>query len=327
MSAAYGTYRSLMTTGRFEDAARLAESEYLKDDADNPFWLTRQAAALCRAGRHEPALGIAQSALALQPANPYGLLAVAEALQGLKKPEEALLHYEDIADHPRLSAAARRGILECLLALKQWRRILDLLEQWGLPPEKSRRWRVRALVGLERWDEATSACRRWLHSQPDHPPALWTLTDLEIRREGLQPVLVRMSKLAKIPGRPPVYREIYASLCRRAGKPELAVAQYAEMARGAADPKILRKQAFALSAAGQKSEAVPMLEELLKIDPKDYYAHTSYLSACRKTNQLERAARFYAELVAQYPEEKQLYGRIRKIEDLRQPKNGRDRKK
>jgi tetratricopeptide (TPR) repeat protein len=109
MSAAYDTYRTLMSSGRFEDAARLAESEYLKDDAGNPFWLTRQAAALSRAGRHEPALGIAQNALALQPANPYALLAVAEALQGLKKLEDVLLHYEDIADHPRLSAAARRG--------------------------------------------------------------------------------------------------------------------------------------------------------------------------------------------------------------------------
>lgn len=316
-----------MASGRFEDAARLAETEYLQDDAANPFWLTRQAAALSRAGRHAPALDVAQRALALQPANPYALLAVAEALQGLKKIEEALLHYEAIADHPKLSAAARRGILECLLAIKQWRRILELVAQWGLPPEKSRRWRVQALVGLKRWDEAAAACRRWLKSQPDHPPALWTLTDIDIRREGLAAVLARMGKLAKIPGRPPMYREIYASLCRRAGKPELALAQYAEMARGATDPKILRKQAFALSAAGQKSEAVPMLEELLKIDPKDYYAHTAYLSACRKTDQLERAARFYEELAAQYPEEKPLYGRIKKIEGLRQPKNSRDRKK
>jgi len=310
-----------MTSSRFEDAARLAESEYLKNDAGNPFWLTRQAAALSRAGRHEPALGMAQSALALQPSNPYALLAVAEALQGLKRIEEALLHYEDIADHPKLSAAARRGILECLLELKQWSRILELLEQWGLPPEKSRRWRVQALVGLERWDVAGDACRRWLKSQPDHPPALWTLTEIEIRREGLQPVLARMAKLAKIPHRPPVYREIYASLCRRAGKPELAIEQYAELTRGATDPRILRKQAFALSAAGKKSEAIAMLEELLKIDPKDHYAHTSYLAACRKTNQLERAARFYAGLVEQYPEEKPLYGRIRKIKSLQRQIN------
>ncbi|MEJ2168563.1 MAG: hypothetical protein P8X90_23880 [Desulfobacterales bacterium] len=55
MSAAYDTYRTLMTSGRFEDAARLAESEYLKDDAGNPFWLTRPCWRLpkrCRALRN-----------------------------------------------------------------------------------------------------------------------------------------------------------------------------------------------------------------------------------------------------------------------------------
>ncbi len=97
MSAAYETYRELMTAGQFEEAARLAELEYLNNDADNPFWLTRQAAALCRAGRHEAALHLSRQAMSLQPANPFAILAVAEALYGLKRIKEALVHYEDIA--------------------------------------------------------------------------------------------------------------------------------------------------------------------------------------------------------------------------------------
>lgn len=309
-----------MTSGQFEEAARLAESEYLKSDANNPFWLTRQATALSRAGQHETSLSISQRAISLQPTNPFAILAVAEALYGLKRIEEALLHYEDIVAHPKLSAAARRGILECLLVLKQWNRILELLQQWGMPPEKSHRWRARALAGLQCWDEALEVCRQWLKSHPDHPSALWTLIELEVQREGLQPVLARMAKLAKIPSRPPVYKEIYASLCRRAGKPELAVEQYAKLTRGSTNVKILRKQAFALSDSGKKSEAIAMLEELLKIDPKDYYAHNSYLAACKKTNQVERAAQFYAELVEKNPDEKSLYGRIRKIEGLQRKK-------
>ena len=314
MSTAYETYRELMTSGQFEEAARLAELEYLNDDADNPFWLTRQAAALCRAGRYAAALHLSRQALSLQPANPFAILAVAEALYGLKRIKEALLHYEDIAADPKLAFPARRGIMECLVALKQWKPILDNIQQWGLPPEKSYRWRVKALGGLKRWDEAMAVCRHWLQSHPDHPSALWALTELEVQREGIQPVLARMAKLAKIPSRPPVYKEIYASLCRRAGKPELAVEQYAKLTQGAPDLKILRKQAFALSASGKKSEAIMMLEELLKLDPKDFYAHSSYIANCRKTGQLERAAQFYAHLVEQNPEEKQLYGRIRQIE-------------
>ncbi|CAB1055643.1 hypothetical protein D1BOALGB6SA_376 [Olavius sp. associated proteobacterium Delta 1] len=325
MSAAYEKYRKLLTSGQFEEAARLAESEDLKGEANNPFWLTRQAAALSRAGRHGPALRIAQHALALQPTNPFSILAVAEALHGLKRVEEALLHYQDIAAHPKLSPAARRGILDCLLEQKQWNRILELLQQWGLPPDKSHRWRVRALAGLQRWDEAMASCHQWLKLQPDHPPALWTLTELEVQRDGLQAVLPRMAKLAKIPYRPPVYKEIYASLCRQAGQPELAAELYAKMTQGAPDLKILRKQAFALSAAGKKSEAIAMLEELLKNDPRDYYAHNSYMAGCRKTNQLERAAQFYADLVEKNPDEKPLYGRIRKIEGLQRKKTNLDR--
>jgi tetratricopeptide (TPR) repeat protein len=310
-----------MTSARFEEAARLAESEYLDDDANNPFWLTRQAAALSRAGRYEPALRLARRAISLEPANPFAILAAAEALHGLKRIKDALVHYEDIVADPKLSLPARRGILECLLELKQWHRILEDLQKWGMPSEKSYRWRVRALAGLGRWDEAMADCRRWLRLQPDHPSALWALTDLEIQREGLEPVLARMAKLAKIPGRPPVYKEIYASLCRRAGKPELALEQYANLSQGATDLNILRKQAFALSAAGKKSEAIAMLEELLKIDPTDFYAHNSYIANCRKTNQLERAAQFYAHLMEQYPDEKPLYGRIRTIEGLQRKKN------
>ena len=323
MSAAYQEYRKLMTSGQFAEAARLAEAEYFKGDASNPFWLTRQATALSRAGQYESALSISQHALSLEPTNPYAVLTVAEALRGLKRMEEALAHYEEIVAHPKLSISARTGILNCLSQLKQWNRMLQLLQQWGVPPEKSYRWRVQALAGQHRLDEAMEVCRQWLKSQPDLPSALWTLTELEIQREGLEPVLARMAKLAKIASRPPVYKEIYASLCRRAGKPDLALQQYTQLTRGASDFRILRKQAFALSQSGKKLEAIAMLEELLKSKPSDYFVHTSYLAACKRINQLERAAQFYKALLEANPEQTSLYSRIRTIEDLQHKQNQR----
>jgi hypothetical protein len=42
MSAAYEQYRELLTSSQFDEAARMAGSEYLKDNADNPFWLTKK---------------------------------------------------------------------------------------------------------------------------------------------------------------------------------------------------------------------------------------------------------------------------------------------
>jgi len=40
-----------------------------------------------------------------------------------------------------------------------------------------------------------------------------------------------------------------------------------------------------------------MMEELLKFDPKDFFIHTSYVSACKKSHQIERVLKFYEELV------------------------------
>ena len=55
------------------------------------------------------------------------------------------------------------------------------------------------------------------------------------------------------------------------------------------------------------------MEELLKDNPKDVYLHSSYMASCERTGQLHRALGFYEELIAGNPEEKSLYGRIRKI--------------
>ena len=84
----------------------------------------------------------------------------------------------------------------------------------------------------------------------------FTLTGLEICRDGLDAVLARMARLAKIPSRPPVYKEIYASLFKRAGKPELALKQYEKMAHRSSGTSIHRKQAFALAKSGRDPEAI-----------------------------------------------------------------------
>ena len=225
-SPEYQKYRKFLEQGAFSEAARLAEKQYLGGDKKNPFWLTRQAGALSRAGKYNASLAVARQALELEASDAYALLAAAEALAGLKRFEEARSFYEEIADHPKLAPFARRGILASLAPGKNWSRMLQLLAAWNLPEIYDLPWRVQALTGQGRIDEAFDACRRWLALKPDHPRALWALTDLEIRRDGMDAVLKRMGKIARIASRPPIYKQIYASLCRKAGKPEIALQQY-----------------------------------------------------------------------------------------------------
>lgn len=315
-SPEYNEYKALFNKGRHIEAAHFAELKYLEGNTNNPFWLTRQAAALIRAREYKKALDIAEQALFLKPSNPYSILAVADAFSGLKRTDEALQYYEEIVKDPKLSISAQKGMLFCLSELKQWDRILQLLNRWEMQQSTKYQWKVKALAGLGRLDEAIEVCRKWLAINPDLSQGVWALTNLEIQRDGLESVLIRMGRLAKISSRPPIYKEIYASLCKKAGNPELALKQYEKLTRTGSDIWLQRQQAFALKKSGKLSEAIPMMEELLKLDPKDYFIHTSYVSACKKSRQIKRVLKFYEELVELSPEETTLYGRIKKIKNI-----------
>jgi tetratricopeptide (TPR) repeat protein len=317
MSKAYDQYRELLSQRQFGEAARFAEQAHLEGNPQNPFWLTRQAAALTRAGEYVQALTVSEQALALAPANPYAVLCMAEALSGLRRYKEALEYYEPIAidANEKVATIARKGMLECLAGLKSWDRILEQIGIWEMPPDRVYRWRLKALEGQNRTDAAINICHQWLRDNPDYPQALWALTELEIRRDGFDAVLTRMGRLARIPSRPAVYKEIYASLCKRAGKPELALKQYEKIAHTASDPNIHRKKAFALAKSGREPEAIALMEELLRLNPKDFYVHSAYIPACRRVKQLDRAVEFYQRLLESHPTEKSIYGRLKKLKN------------
>ena len=64
---------------------------------------------------------------------------------------------------------------------------------------------------------------------------------------------------------------------------------------------------------GREREALPLLEDFLREEPRDMYLHSSYAAACKRVGKTERAINFYHELLGLYPDEKSLYGRIRKM--------------
>jgi len=185
--------------------------------------------------------------------------------------------------------------------------------QWGLPPGESFPWRVKALAGSGRSDEALEACRAWLAASPENPQALWQLSELEVKRDGLEAVLERMERTLRIPSLPPVYHEIYASLARRAGRPESALQEYEKIATSGGQARIERKRAFILARSGREREAIPLLEELLRADPGDVYLHSSYAAASRRIGEAARALAFYEALLAAHPQMKGLHGRIRTL--------------
>jgi tetratricopeptide (TPR) repeat protein len=310
MTDAYRQFSALMESGKYRDAAELAAQELAKGEGASAFWLTRKASALNRASDYEQAFVDSRAALAVEPSNPYAVLCAADALRGLQRPQEALGHYREIAAHAKVGGRARTGIFESLAGLGRWQELLDSLAT--APAEERHPWRAKALHALGKTEEAMRECRQWLAERPDHPPALWELSELEVASDGLEAIRARYERLARIPTLPPVYREIYASLCRRAGLPELALEEYQKIG-GAGETRVQKKQAFLLAKTGREQEAIPLLEELLTLDPKDIYLHSSYGAACARVNQIERAIEFYIRLMGTHPEEKGLYGRINRL--------------
>jgi tetratricopeptide (TPR) repeat protein len=311
MTNAYKEFSALVGSGKYRQAAELAGQELANGEGASAFWLTRRASALNRASDYEQALVDSRSALAIEPSNPYAILCAADALRGLRRPREALSHYREIATHAKVGGRARAGIFESLAVLGRWQELLDSLA--AAPAEERHPWRVKALQAQGKTEEAMSECRQWLAERPDHPPALWELSELEVASDGLETVRARYERLARIPTLPPVYREIYASLCRRAGLPELALEEYQKIGGTVERTRVQKKQAFLMAKTGREGEAIPLLEELLTLDPKDIYLHSSYGAACARVNQIERAIEFYNRLMGIHPEENGLYGRIKRL--------------
>ena len=312
----YQEYRRLLNEGRFQEAARFAElqaGQQAGSGGSEEFWLTQQARALSGAGQHAAALEVGRRALSLSPSNPFAVAATADALLGLRRFSEALEHYEELLRSPRLLSQGRRGVLECLAGLKRWEHLLERLSAWNLAEEHSLPWRVKALSALGRNQEALQGCRHWLELRPHHPPALWEASELETKVNGLEAAVEKAARLARIPSLPQVYREIYASLCRRAGRPEEAMKAYETIGAQGEQSRIQKKKAFTLAKSGREPEALPLLEELLKEEPADKYLHSSYSAACRRIGELERAVNFYNKLLTLHPEERSLYGRIKAL--------------
>jgi len=313
----YNEFRDLLRRRAYAKAVDFAERRILEAPAPNAFWQTQLAVALAEAGRPAEAVRAAETALDIDPGNAYALRARAGAYFAGEQYEDALEDYREVERNPRLRDRARFNILRCLHRLHHWSDIFDCLERWALPEIEAIPWRAYALAGLNRPEEALETCRRWLAFQPDQPRALWLLTTLEIEQEGLESILKRMGRLARIPTRPVIYREIYASLCRRAGRAQQAVDAYAKASNSTDDaPRLRRKQLFAMAKSGRETEAIPLMEELLRQAPDDFYMHSAYAAACRRAGLLERAVGFYRRLLTEQPEHGKVYGWLNRVNKM-----------
>lgn len=298
---------------RFKEAASFAELQVYSSGESSTFWLNQQAIALLKWGRYKEAASVAERALTQDPKGYYSLLIRSEAQLKQGAATEALAGFQEAATYQSVKRRARKGIVESLLVLRRFDDTLGMLNGWDGDPLESFPYRVKALSGTGRDLDAMAACREWLLSSPDNRQALWLLCELECRVDGFDVTLAKYEKMAKIPSRPPIYGELCAMLYRKSGNIDGAIGQYNRLAGTSGDPSIARRKIFALAKNGREAEALPLLEELLRADPADQYAHNAYVAAARRMRYLDSVWKFYHELLGRFPDQKHLYGRLKKL--------------
>lgn len=311
MSFEYDEFKKLIARKQYRQAAVFAEEQYFH--TKNIFWINQQTYAYIRAKKFDRALECTKEVLTLEPDNVYALLSAADALGGLQRFDEALWHYKEASGQKKVRNRALKGICECLFQMKEWQKLLEFLNSQSCPGNEAVLYRIKALRATGKTSEAIELCRDTLSHLPHNPPVLWELTELEIEQDGIDTVIEGIGKLARIPTFPTIYKEIYASLCRRAGKEDLALKTYDKMGSGFQDIRIQRQKAFTLAKSHQEQAALPLFEELLKHNPKDIYVHSSYGAACTRIGEIERGINFYHTLLNLYPEEKGIYGYINRL--------------
>ncbi len=311
--SAYDEFKNLLTRKRFREAVVFAEKQAFGNNIDAVFWLNQQAIALLRLGRFEEAVAAADKALVRNPRSFYSMLIRAEALLKTGKAEEALEGFREAERYPEAHERAKRGIAESLIALRRFEEALSELADQAGDFSETASLKIQALEGLGRTDEAITECQKWLKESPDNRKALWFLCNLEVKRDGINATLSKYEKLAKIPSRPAIYGELCAMLYRKAGRFDRAVGQYDKISYKSDGAYIARQKAFALAKSGREKEALPVFEELLRERPDDRYVNSAYIAASRRAGYLEEAWKFYHELISRFPEDKTLFGRIRKI--------------
>ncbi len=313
-TAAFQKYAQLIARKDWGAALLVAEAESVKKADRDVFWLTRQIGMMIRMERLPQAQVLVTQAFALAPQDRFLILAQADIYSRSGKWHDALQYYTEILKDEKLGDRAKKGYLKCLLECQKWAEILSFLGESPLPLPFVIQIQSKALCALDRKEEAIDLCKECLKISPDHPEALWVLTHLEVEQDGIDAALLRLSKIARIPSRPAIYREIYAYFCKENGQPELAASLYEALLAESADPRIFKKQAFLLAKSGEEAKSIPMFEEVLRSTPWDKFVCAAYTAACQRTDEENRATQFYEDLLKQHPEQKWIYGHLKKLQ-------------
>lgn len=267
------------------EAAREAYAEALRLEPDNVYSYGYMAEAQRRLGRWKEAAELYEEAMVRSPGDAYCLCQAAQCYQKLGKQERALELVR--------------------LALEQSPKAERVLTGAG---------NVLRAAGCN--EEALKCYRQALEVNPESRFALRQVIAMGRQSKGDEHLAKEIESLRRIPTRAknPYLYELLGDIRSAQGEVREAVAEYeAAFERDRSNVYLLKRLAFALAKTEKIDRAYELFKEALMKSPADFYLNQSFLSAAKKLHQEEDAHEFYQRLLRRYPNERRIYGRLRKL--------------
>ena len=267
------------------EAALEAYSEARRLEPDNIYSHGYMAEAYKRSGRWKEAAELYEEAMVRSPGGAYGLCQAAQC-------------YQKLGNHERALELVR-------LALEQ-----SPKAEWVLTAAGS----VLRAAGHD--EEALKCFRQALEVNPESKFALRQIIAIQRGAKDNEQLAKEIKSLRQIPAQAknPYLYELLGNIRSAQGEVREAVVEYeAAFEQDRSNTYLLKRLAFALAKTEKIDRAYELFKEALRKSPADFYLNQSFLSMAKKLHQEEDAHEFYQRLLRRYPNERRIYGHLRKL--------------
>lgn len=306
-------------SGNYQKAIALFE-EAIESQGSTPFLLSNLGHSFLLAGNLASARNALEEAIARDPRSSFArtfLAGVAEKEGRVKEQIELLSEAVSIAPN---DALGRVSLAWALVKSKKAKQAVEqaewLIANAGSNP-KSLKAASAAFKSAGRLNDAKQALKKLIAACPNDGFAIKQLIEMgDGKDEGK---LKEIDNLLKLPANKE-NRELLFSRVKfleAAGDVDGAVSAACEIAaKFTDDVKIKTALAYLLVRAKRYDKAVPLLGELLALNPKDFYLHNALFRVCKENGRLEDVYSLYTELIRTHPSEKTLFGRRRRVQQM-----------
>ncbi|MBU0702040.1 tetratricopeptide repeat protein [bacterium] len=212
-----------------------------------------------------------------------------------------------------------KRLIKCLIEQKRFGDALNQINRALQVVEYDRDMEIthgEVLVKLDKFDDASDCFKRIISHNPSDEFAYLRLIMIKLEHKSHEEVVEELRGILKIPSRSAnaYLHDLLARAYKETKRYEDALREYQESLRLKPDNLFTRKQlGFCYARMKDYDGVINTLSCCLLNDPDDIYVRNSLFSAYRQTKRLKDMEELIAELIAKYPDNKKLFGIMRKL--------------